>query len=395
MTQIKRSVRRNFNLDLPLTIILISLSAISLAAIYAAIPLMPSFNGSYDLIIKQSIFIGLSLFFLIVLLYLGIDVIFNAIDWAYWIFMGLLFLLLLDRVIDLPLISPINGTRAWIYFPGLGTLQPSEFMKAVLIIKAAIIIQDHHDLRGLPSVENDFLLFFDIAKIAFLPLLLIVLQPDTGIPLVIIAGLLTMLAMSGIHINWIKYGFLFVAFVVSLFMILFFFFPTILVSLVGESYRLTRFYGWLQTEKYVLSWGLQLYQALLAIGSAGLFGHGYASNVINLIEPQNDFIFAVIGQNFGFLGTAITLGLHLALDLVIVNILVQSIDYREKIMVSGVLGMLVFQQVQNMAMIVGLLPITGITLPLISAGGSSLLSFVPSIAVIFALSHEVQAARLH
>jgi rod shape determining protein RodA len=395
MTQIKRSVRRNFNLDLPLTFILISLSVISLTAIYAAIPLMPSFNGSYDLIIKQSIFIGLSLFFLIVLLYLGIDVIFNAIDWAYWILMGLLFLLLLDRVIDLPLISPINGTRAWIYFPGLGTLQPSEFMKAVLIIKAAIIIQDHHDLRGLPSIENDFHLFFDIAKIAFLPLLLIVLQPDTGIPLVIVAGLIAMLAMSGVHINWIKYGFLFIAFIVSLFMILFFFFPTVLVSLVGESYRLTRFYGWLQTEKYVLSWGLQLYQALLAIGSAGLFGHGYASNVINLIEPQNDFIFAVIGQNFGFLGTAITLGLHLALDLVIVNILSQSIDYREKIMVSGVLGMLVFQQIQNMAMIVGLLPITGITLPLISAGGSSLLSFVPSIAVIFALSHEVQAARLH
>lgn len=395
MTQIKRSVRRSFNIDLPLTFILIALSTLSLAAIYAAIPLMPSFNGSYDLLIKQGIFVALALAFLLLLLYLGIDVIFNAIDIAYWIFMGLLILLLLDRVIDLPLISPINGTRAWINFPGLGTLQPSEFMKAVLMIKAALLIQIHHDVRGLPSVENDFLLFFDLAKITFFPLLLIVLQPDTGIPLVIVAGLITMLAMSGIHINWVKYGFLFVMLIVLSILILFFFFPNILISLVGESYRLNRFYGWLQTDKYVLSWGLQLYQALLAIGSAGLLGHGYASNVIHLIEPQNDFIFAVIGQNFGFMGTAITLGLHLSLDLLIVNILIQSVDYKEKIMVSGVLGMLVFQQVQNMAMIVGLLPITGITLPLISAGGSSLLSYVPAIAVIYTLSHEVQAARLH
>ena len=178
-------------------------------------------------------------------------------------------------------------------------------------------------------------------------------------------------------------------------MILFFVFPDALTAIVGQSYRLNRFYGWLKTEQYIRSWGLQLYQALLAIGSAGWLGHGLGSNVITLIEPQNDFIFAVIGQNFGFVGTVLTLGLELALDLVIISLLLQSQDYREKIMVSGVLGMLVFQQVQNMGMIVGLFPITGITLPFISAGGSSLLSYIPALAIIYSISNENQAARVH
>lgn len=395
MTQIRRSSKRTFYIDWPLTFVLVSLSTISLLAIFAAVPLINSYNPSYDILYKQIAWIVIAITFLILILFYGVDVMFSAIDYAYWILIVLLVFLLLDHVIDLPFIYPINGTRAWITLPGIGTIQPSEFMKAVLIIKSSIVITQEHEKRGLPSIDNDISLFIELLKVVALPLILIILQPDTGIPLVIIAGLITMMAMSGIHKNWIKFGFLSVTVVVVIFMILFFVFPEFLNSLVGQSYRLTRFYGWLQTEQYIRSWGLQLYQALLAIGSAGWLGHGLGSNVISLIEPQNDFIFAVIGQNFGFAGTAVTLSLELFLDLIIVNLLLHSNDYREKLMVSGVLGMLVFQQVQNMGMIVGLVPITGITLPFISAGGSSLLSYIPALAIIYSISNENQAARVH
>ncbi len=395
MTQIRRSTKRRFYIDWPLTFVLIALSTISLLAIYAAVPLINSYNPSYDILFKQIAWIVIALVFLIVILIYGVDVMFTAIDYAYWTLIVLLFFLLLDHVIDLPFIYPINGTRAWITLPGIGTIQPSEFMKAVLIIKSSIVITNEHEKNGLPSFDNDISLFISLLKVVALPLVLIILQPDTGIPLVIIAGLITMMAMSGIHKNWIKFGFISVVVIVSIFLILFFIFPDFLTSMVGQSYRLTRFYGWLQTEQYIRSYGLQLYQALLAIGSAGWFGHGLGSNVINMIEPQNDFIFAVIGQNFGFLGTVITLLLELFLDLIIINLLLHSHDYREKIMVSGVLGMLVFQQAQNMGMIVGLFPITGITLPFISAGGSSLLSYIPALAIIYSISHENQAARIH
>ena len=396
MAQIRQSpVRKAFLIDWPITNVLSLLTIISVVAIYAASPLMPGFDGSYDLVIKQLVWIGIALTFLIFLLIYGVDVIFSAIDIAYWVLMVLLVLLVLDHWINLPLISPINGTRAWITLPGMGTLQPSEFMKAVLMIKTSLVITKEHEKRGLPSYEQDFHVFYEVLKVSLLPLILIVLQPDTGIPLIIVVGLVTMLAVSGIQKTWIQAGFVAAILLVGIVLGLFFFAPDLLVSIVGKSYRLNRFYGWLQTENYIRSWGLQLYQSLLAVGSAGWFGHGLGSKVITLIEPQNDFIFAVIGQNFGFVGTSITLMLHLSLDLLIVNLIINNKDYKERLMISGVLGMLVFQQVQNMGMIIGLLPITGITLPFISSGGSSLLSFIPALAVIFHISNTNQSARRH
>ena len=307
MTQIRHSSKRGFYIDWLLTIILISLSTLSLLGIYAAIPLINSFNPSYDLLIKQVIWITISIIFLIALLYYGVDVMFTAIDAAYWILIVLLFLLLLDHVINLPFIAPINGTRAWITLPGVGTIQPSEFMKAVLIIKSSIVITSEHEKHGLPSLDNYISLFIQLLKVVALPLILIIMQPDTGIPLVIIAGLITMMAMSGIQSNWIKYGFITVVVIIILFMILFFVFPDALTAIVGQSYRLNRFYGWLKTEQYIRSWGLQLYQALLAIGSAGWLGHGLGSNVITLIEEQlnctieDDEINAEVFETFGSL----------------------------------------------------------------------------------------------
>ena len=392
---IKSPTKKTFIIDWPLTLILVALTAISLIAIYGASPLLVSYRDGTDLLIKQVIWVSISVIALVIFIQIGVDRLFTAIDIAYWILMLLLFLLIVDRFINLPFIAPVNGTRAWIQLPGLGTIQPSEFMKAVLIIKSSVIISEHIDQNRMSNIESDIFLFIKILKIAIPPLFLMILQPDTGIPIIIVIGLITMLALSGIQKYWLISGFAFLGLVVIIFMGLFFFAPDALVSLVGNSYRLTRFYGWLQTEQYISSWGLQLYQSLLAVGSAGWFGHGWGSQVITLIEPQNDFIFAVIGQNFGFIGTSIVLFLHLALDLTIIRIIQNNEYYREKIMAIGLLGMLLFQQIQNMGMIIGLLPITGITLPFISAGGSSLLSFVPMIAIIFHMSHLNRSKIVH
>ncbi len=392
---IKSPTKKTFIIDWTLSLILLTLTGISLLAIYGASPLLVSFIDGTDLLIKQVIWVVISIVSLILLIQIGVDRLFTAIDIAYWILMFLLFLLIVDRYINLPFIAPVNGTRAWFQLPGLGTIQPSEFMKAVLIIKSSVIISEHIDQNRMSNIESDLVLFFKILKFAIPPLFLMVLQPDTGIPIIIIIGLIAMLSMSGISKYWLISGFSFVGLVLIIFLGLFFFAPDMLVNLVGSSYRLNRIYGWLQTEQYISSWGLQLYQSLLAVGSAGWFGHGLGSQVITLIEPQNDFIFAVIGQNFGFIGASFVLFLHLALDLTIIRIILNNEYYREKIMAVGLLGMLLFQQIQNMGMIIGLLPITGITLPFISAGGSSLLSFVPMIAIIFHMSHLNRSKIVH
>lgn len=392
---IKSPTKKTFIIDWSLSLILLALTGISLLAIYGASPLLVSFIDGTDLLIKQVIWVIISIVSLILLIQIGVDRLFTAIDIAYWILMFLLLLLIVDRYINLPFIAPVNGTRAWFQLPGLGTIQPSEFMKAVLIIKSSVTISEHIDQNRLSNIESDLFLFYKILKYAIPPLFLMILQPDTGIPIIIIIGLIAMLSMSGISKYWLISGFSFIGLVLIIFLGLFFFAPDMLVNVVGSSYRLNRIYGWLQTEQYISSWGLQLYQSLLAVGSAGWLGHGLGSQVITLIEPQNDFIFAVIGQNFGFIGASIVLFLHLALDLTIIRIIQNNEYYREKIMAVGLLGMLLFQQIQNMGMIIGLLPITGITLPFISAGGSSLLSFVPMIAIIFHMSHLNRSKIVH
>ncbi|MBN2850604.1 MAG: FtsW/RodA/SpoVE family cell cycle protein, partial [Erysipelotrichaceae bacterium] len=176
---------------------------------------------------------------------------------------------------------------------------------------------------------------------------------------------------------------------------LFYTYPDVLARILGDAYKLNRFYGWLQTERYISSFGLQLYQGMLAIGSGGWFGHGLATKLVTILEPQNDFIFAVIGQDFGFIGTSFVLFLSLALDLKLASIALQYKEPRERYMVAGILGMIFYQQIQNMGMIVGLLPITGITLPLISSGGSSLLSYMLPLAIIFHMSNENKNRRIH
>ena len=204
-----------------------------------------------------------------------------------------------------------------------------------------------------------------------------------------------MLAMSSIKPQWLIIGG-FTAFIgLAGFIFMFETNPELLGRLMGGSYKLTRFYGWLHPEKYILTWGAQLYTALMAIGSAGFTGHGTASIALSFAEPQNDFIFAVIAKNYGLIGVGITMIVSLLFNLKLLLVALSYDGLKEKYMVAGLLGMLFFQQIQNMGMVVGLFPITGITLPLISAGGSSLLSYMIPLAVIFHMSSENKNKTAH
>jgi len=395
-SKLQRPNKIKFHPDYTLILLLSVLSALSLLAIYGAMPLLPTWKSGYDLIIKQVIWILISISLLVFLIILGVDRLFTGIKVAYWVLMVLLVILLMDKyLIDLPFIAPVNGTTAWFIIPGLGTIQPSEFMKIVLLILSANLIHEHNENKLELSYKDDIKLFISIAKYALPALFLIVAQPDTGIPIVISIGIMVMLAISGIRKEWIIGTAVFLIVFVSLGLYLFMNFEDVLINVVGASYRLNRLYGWLRTEQYISSYGLQLYQSLLAVGSSGLFGHGLQSIVINMIEPQNDFIFAVFAQDYGFIGASFLLLVQLLLDLKIISIAMTYKKRREKYLIAGVIGMILFQQFQNMGMIIGLMPITGITLPFVSAGGSSLLSYVPALAVLFAMSSTIKRKRTY
>ena len=127
---------------------------------------------------------------------------------------------------------------------------------------------------------------------------------------------------------------------------------------------------------------------MAAIGSAGLFGHGYNQTPIYFPESSTDFIFAVFASNFGFIGVLILLGIIVFFDISILSLTKKKIDDTDKFIIAGILGMLLFQQVQNIGMTLGLLPITGITLPFISYGGSSLLSYMLLVGILLNISNK-------
>ena len=125
---------------------------------------------------------------------------------------------------------------------------------------------------------------------------------------------------------------------------------------------------------------------MAAIGSSGLFGHGYNQTPIYFPESSTDFIFAVYASNFGFIGVIVLIGIIIYLDVNIILLTRKNIEDTDKYIVAGILGMLLFQQVQNIGMTVGLFPITGITLPFVSYGGSSLLSYMLLVGILLNIS---------
>ena len=249
--------KKSFKIDITLTILLLTMAVFSIVAIQGAIPLTSSNVNGQDILIKQGIWFVLGFSLLAGLLMFGIDKLFTGARVFYWILMFLLFLLFLDRFIDLPFIRPLNGTRAWIILPGIGTLQPSEFMKIVLIIITANVVDEHNRNRTIISFKTDMLLFLNVAKYVLPPLILIILQPDTGIPIVIIFTIIAILAISGIKHQWIWAGLIFMIVTLGGAVYLYRTSPETLASILGNSYRLNRFHGWLATDKYIYSWGNQ------------------------------------------------------------------------------------------------------------------------------------------
>ena len=282
--------------------------------------------------------------------------------------------------------------------PGIGSFQPSEFMKIVLVIKAANVIHQHNTDKEGYTFQSDFQLFFKIAKFALPPFILIFLQPDTGVPIVILFSLATMFILSGVRREWfIIIATLSIGALLGI-VFLYYNYPDVLNTLLGggsTSYRLDRFYGWLDYEKYAMGHGYQLFQSMISYGTAGINGHPLGTMIAHYPEAQTDFIFAVISQNFGFIGGSITIALSFLFDIKLVSITKHSDLPRERYMMMGIIGMIFFQHLENIGMIMAVLPITGITLPFISYGGSSLLSYMIPLAVAFHMYSETQNRHRH
>ena len=359
----------NYKILIPILLLsVLSILSISSAMIYTS----PSLG---NLALKQGIWYVVGWIVVIILIRLKNEYLYQR-TWYFYIIGNLLLLSLLLFA------DPINSSRCWFVIPGIGSIQPSEFMKIFIMLTLATMIHNFHCDYDNPTCFQEFLFIAKTFVVVLIPSILTFLQPDTGCVIIYLVIYASMLFISGIRFRWFVLGGLFVIGMLSFFLYLYYYRESIFIQVFGSSiyYRLERIINWQEGS------GLQLENALTAIGSAGLFGHGFRETPIYFPESSTDFIFAVYASNFGFLGVVFLIGIILFLDISIFSLSRKKIEDTDTYIIAGILGMLLFQQVQNIGMTIGLLPITGITLPFISYGGSSLLSYMLLVGILFNIS---------
>ncbi|WP_017726513.1 rod shape-determining protein RodA [Halalkalibacterium ligniniphilum] len=279
-----------------------------------------------------------------------------------------------------------NGSQRWIGIGDAISFQPSEFVKIIVIIALAHLLSRLTAEKREKSLQADFILLLKILAVGLPPFFLILKQPDLGTALVIGSVIATMILVSGI--SWRLIGFIVLLVVAGLLTMVylhnyhFAFFSNYLI----ESHQLERIYGWLNPEEYASDFSYQTVQAMIGIGSGQLYGSGYLQSIQsasgNVPELHTDFIFTVIGEEFGFIGATILLVIFFLMFYRMVLIALSCNNLFGTYLVAGVIGLLVFQVFQNIAMTVGLMPVTGLALPFISYGGTALLTNMIAIGIV-------------
>lgn len=269
--------------------------------------------------------------------------------------------------------TEINGAQAW-YRLGIFTFQPSEPGKVVLIVTLAAIFATDH--VGLRRVLGGLL-------VAGMPIGLILLQPDLGTVLVYVMITAVMLVMSNISVRLIVMLMFTAATAVTM----------IFTSDLLDQYQKDRLTVFVLDEEAVEELGADAIrvaynaeQSQIAIGNGGLTGQGLFSGSqtgSNLVpEQQTDFIFSVAGEEFGFLGAATLLGLFAVVMFRIWRAAMRATDEFDRLLAIGVMAMFGFQVFQSAGMTMGIMPVTGIPMPLVSYGGSSMLTSMVAIGLV-------------
>ena len=331
---------------------IILLSIIGIVSIYCSKSIVTNY---YNFLEKQIIFviIGCCLLFL-----------FKCINFNYikkYCFLFYLFTLFL-LVYVLFFGDTINGSKSWINLFGL-SIQPSEFTKIAILLCLDKYV---HTKYGL---IKSFL-------IVIVPSMLTFLQPDTGTVLFYLVIYFSIFIFMGLKKKYYISLFSFVGLVIIGYFYLYFFQSELFIDIFGTSffYRTDRIINFMSSE------GFQINNALIGVGNGGLIGNG-SSYVIYIPEAITDFMFANILTMFGFIGGVIVVLLFLYLDILLVKDIYRV--KKHKYFIIGLFGLFLYQQIQHMFMDVGLLPITGITLPFVSYGGSSLISYFILFGILF------------
>lgn len=364
-----------FKVENSILIPIILFGIISVVAIFCTKSMLASEYQNYW--IKQIVWYGIGFVLAYIMMLFGNKFLYNNAWWFYIIGVLSLFFVLIFGI-------NVNNATCWFKIPFIGTIQPSEFMKIFLIIILARLIDEFNEKYTSPTIQEEFFFLIKILILIAIPSVLTFVEPDTGAVMIYFIITIVMLFIGGIRKRWFIFGFLIIGSILGIGAMIYLNNQDLFIKIFGTSlfYRIDRITNWSSSS------GMQLENSLIAIGSAGIFGHGFNQTPIYFPEMQTDFIFAVITSNFGLLGASLLILLIIFFDIHLIYTVTKTTNFTDKYAIAGIIAVLIFQQIQNISMTIGLLPIMGITLPFISYGGSSLLSYMLLAGMIFNISNE-------
>ncbi|AWO73398.1 stage V sporulation protein E [Geobacillus thermoleovorans] len=357
--------------DFLLILLTFSLLAIGLIMVYSASAIWAEykFNDSFFFAKRQLLFAGV-----------GIIAMFFVMNIDYWVWrdwskvlLGVCFVLLV--LVLIPGIGMVrNGSRSWI---GVGafSIQPSEFMKLAMIAFLAKYLSENQ--KKITSFKQGLL---PALLLVFAAFGMIMLQPDLGTGTVMVGTCVTMIFVAGARLShFAGLGVLGLAGLAAL--------------ILSAPYRIKRITSFLNPWEDPLGSGFQIIQSLYAIGPGGLFGLGLGQSrqkFFYLPEPQTDFIFAILAEELGFIGGSLVLLLFALLLWRGVRIALGAPDLYGSFLALGIISMIAIQVMINIGVVTGLMPVTGITLPFLSYGGSSLTLMLMAIGVLLNISRHAR-----
>ncbi|WP_282059599.1 FtsW/RodA/SpoVE family cell cycle protein [Bacillus pumilus] len=381
-----------------LIFIFLAFFAISVIAIYAAGQFGQYGSNAWT---RQIIYYMVGVICIVAINYFDLE---QLEKLSLYIFIGGILLLLFLKVAPAKIgshdFAPIkNGAKSWFVIPGVGTLQPSEFMKIGLIMMLASVIGKSSP-RGKRTLEDDIFLLLKIAGVAAVPVGLIFLQ-DAGTAAVCMFIVVVMVFLSGVNWKLISLIGSVVVLLVAAVLAVIILFPDVAKTIGIQQYQINRITAWLpdsstsanqaQTQDASGSDKYQVNQAVMAIGAGQIFGNGVKNLKVYVPEAQTDMIFSIIGEAFGFIGCAfvVIMFFFLIYRLVVLIDRIHPYSRFASFFCVGYTALIVIHTFQNIGMNIGVMPVTGIPLLFISFGGSSVLSVLIGFGIAYNASVQL------
>ena len=348
-----------------LLISIIILSLFGLIMIYSSSSIWASykFNDAYKYLKSQVFFLILGYVIIYIVSRINISLYEKYSNHIFIICIMLLVLVLIPGIGTIR-----NGSRSWFGIGGLG-IQPSEAAKLGLIIFTAKYLSKNK----IKNIKTSVLPILIVVLFIFG---LIMLQPDFGTGVIVVVSIMALLFISGVNISFfIRLGILGILGIVGL--------------IIMAPYRMARITSFLNPWSDPLGTGFQIIQSLYAIGPGGLLGMGLGNSIqkhFYLPEPQTDFIFAIISEELGIAGVIIIVSLFIMIIYCGFKIAINEEKNFSKYLAFGITFSMAFQTILNLMVVTGLIPVTGVTLPFLSYGGSSLLVSMAEIGILLNIS---------